>query len=125
MLAVKSNYSAERQRVSQPQRQQNRDTSVRRSPAGLLDKLSIGAAIVLVLGVFWMLAGNAAKVNVMNHSVAQLQSQVSTVSAQDAALNTQVDELERPSRILSLALNKYHMKHANAVHISTNVKTGK
>jgi cell division protein FtsL len=61
----------------------------------------------------------------MNHSVASLQAKVTQVSAQNAALTTQVDELKRPSRILSIALNQLHMKYANPVNIPATPSASK
>ena len=47
----------------------------------------------------------------------QLQTQIQTLSANNASLTAQVDALERPSRILGIAMNELHMQYQTPVQV--------
>ncbi|WP_067931587.1 septum formation initiator family protein [Alicyclobacillus kakegawensis] len=82
------------------------------------DRISIFACIVISTAILWFIAMQSAQIDRINYHISSLQQQTRQVEAENAALTKDVDELKRPARILSIALNQLHMKYADPVQIS-------
>jgi|GEM_PF-6428489 len=119
MLAERNHAVEERRTIEQPRWQPPVQPRQQTRTKSFFDKVSMFGCIAVTVAAFWFLAGNSAKVDAMNQSLAKMQSTISQVSAENAALQTKVDELRRPSRILSIALGQLHMKYATPVNINT------
>lgn len=91
----------------------------RRHPSGRdrLNKLSMVGCVVVGFIAMWMLASTGASIYNYSYQNVQLQSQIQQMAATNASLTAQLDTLERPGRILNIALNQLHMQYANPIQI--------
>ncbi|MCL6626103.1 septum formation initiator family protein [Alicyclobacillus shizuokensis] len=123
MPASSSNaaWAAPQREVHREQRQVAVSTPrPRRDRFTRYDRISIFACIVISAGILWFIAMQSAQIDRINYRISSLQQQARQVEAENAALTKDVDELKRPARILSIALNQLHMKYADPVQISGN-----
>ena len=115
MLAMKSN--AESWRVETPVRHDNRAKGLEVRKHGRFNRVSMILCIAVALGALWSVCARGAMIYSTSYGNVKLQTQIQKMSADNAARTAQVDELERPSRILNIALGKLHMQYANPVRI--------
>ena len=115
MLAVKSN--AESYRAEAEERYVNRSRVANVRASERLNRLSMVLCVAIALGALWVVCAKGALIYSLSYGNVRLQTQIQKVAADNATLTAQVDELERPSRILDIALGKLHMSYANPVRI--------
>lgn len=82
--------------------------------------LSLVGCLVVGFAAVWMIANSGASIYTLNYQNIELQSKIQTLSATNASLTAKVDELERPARILGLALGSYHEQYANPIRIGSS-----
>lgn len=119
MLAVKSN--AESYRIQTEERYVSRSRGVEVRPSERFNKLSMVLCVAVALGALWFVCAKGALIYSLSYGNVRLQTQIQKMAADNATLTAQVDELERPSRILDIALNKLHMYYANPVRIDGSI----
>lgn len=115
MLAMKSN--AESYRVQTEERYVSRSRRVDEKKSERLNKVSMVLCVAIALSALWFVCAKGALIYSMSYGNVKLQTQIQKMAADNASLTAQVDELERPSRILNIALGKLHMQYANPVRI--------
>ncbi|MDP9728385.1 septum formation initiator family protein [Alicyclobacillus tolerans] len=118
-MAVPVEHSRSRQSEAKPI---SKTRAPWREAIGNMANMALCAAVAV--GAMWFLANRGAAAYSQTYSNVQLQTEISQMAAENASLNAEVDSLERPSRILSTALNKLHMVHANPIQISANSSQG-
>ena len=112
------NSSAESYRAVERERVQIHSTrATARQSEELFNRVSMVACLAIAIGAIWFVCVQGAQIYNMSYGNVKLQSQMQKLAANNASLTAQVDELERPSRILDIAMNKYHMQYANPVRI--------
>jgi cell division protein FtsL len=116
MLAVKSNAESYRAEAEERRVSRSREVVVRSSER--FNKLSMVLCVAVALGAMWVVCTKGALIYSLSYGNVKLQTQIQKMAADNATLTAQVDELERPSRILNVALGKLHMHYANPVRIS-------
>ncbi|MCL6515371.1 cell division protein FtsL [Alicyclobacillus sp.] len=87
------------------------------------DKISTLGCIALSAAVIWWVASQGAAVRQMSNRIDRLQTQIQRATAENASLSAQVDELSKPDRILGIAINQLHMRHASPVQIVSGAGT--
>src|SRR5579875_2415679 len=117
MLATKD--STARAYVESPERLREQRHQVQTKPQSKnrFNRVSMTLCVVIAFSAAWLIASKAAAIYSMNYANVKLQTQIQTLAANNASLTAQVDELERPSRILNIAINQLHMQYANPVRI--------
>ncbi len=123
MLAT--NSSAQTYHAIEQERAQNHSarTSARQKTDSL-NRISMVMCIVVAIGAVWFVCAQGAQIYNLSYGNVKLQSQMQELAANNASLTAQMDGLEKPSRILGVAMNKYHMQYANTVRIGGSA-TGK
>lgn len=90
---------------------------VARPEVSLWDRATAFGCIGIATAILWVIAGVGGKISSTNNQIYQLQMTMQSVSATNATLTAQVDNLTRPTRILNVALNQLHMHYANPIVI--------
>ncbi len=80
-------------------------------------RVSMVLCIMTAISALWVVCSEGAQIYGVSFENVRLQTQIQSWSANDASLTAKVDELERPSRILNIAINQDHMQYANPVRI--------
>ncbi len=119
MLAVKNNTDSYRARIEERQITHNVEADTRKSERR--NRLSIILCVALAVSALWFVSAKGAEIYSLSYANVKLQTQIQKMTASNASLTAQVDELERPSRILNIALGKLHMQYANPVRIGGSV----
>lgn len=118
MLAIKQNMPQESHRQSQVQTPHvTRPNRAGKNASLLWERASVLGCIMACAMVLWMVAANGGRIAAMNYSIDKMQAQAQKVSAEDASLTAQVDSLQKPERILHVALSELHMQYATPVQI--------
>jgi cell division protein FtsL len=126
MLAMKQTSMQESYRQNQSLPTTRVSTSANQRPKHVFwQRASIVGCILTCSAVFWMIANNGAKIDSMNYSIDKMQSQIQKASAENASLTSQVDNLQRPERILGIATGPLHMQYASPVHIQASSSQSK
>ncbi len=121
MLAVKNAGEAYRQAAPERGREPFSERNRRNHKADRAGRLSMVGCILVAFGALWFVCTKGAEVYSVSYENVKLQTQIQRLAANNASLTAQVDELERPARILTIALNKLHMQYAEPVRISGSV----
>lgn len=99
------------------ERRQGRSVEQKSSFGIFANRLSLAVCCLVAFCAVWMVATKAATIFELNQNNVRLQDQIQQQQAVNASLKEQVDQLERPSRILNDALNKYHMQYKTPIMI--------
>ncbi|MCY0886978.1 MAG: hypothetical protein OWQ59_00740 [Alicyclobacillaceae bacterium] len=105
--------------ATQRQSEQGRVHRPQNAAVGMKMSRNIASMILCVsiaLVAMWLISGQGAKTYSLTYANVGLQTKIAQLSADNASLRTQVDTLERPSRILALA-KKYHMQYIDPLQI--------
>jgi len=101
--------------------QQQPRTQIARAPHSQgWNRVSLVGCIVACFAATWMLTTTGASLYNENYQNVKLQTQIQTLSATNASLTAKVDELQRPGRILGIALGPDHMQYANPIQIASS-----
>lgn len=115
MLATKQVVRVEESQVHS--RQTNLRVRQQPKEMSLGDRIVIFSAVAISAVSVWFIASVGARIDGLNYSIDNLQSQVQKDAANNASLNAQVDQLSQPSRILSIALGSLHMQYKSPVQV--------
>lgn len=88
-----------------------------RPAVSVMNRVTAFLCIGAVTAVLWFVAGVGARIQSINDNIYNTQLKIQTMTADNAALASQVDRLTNPTRIINLALNQYHMTYSKPIVI--------